>query len=161
MMRRRFRSLPIGEKLRLVLMLVAASALLVYASLTLIHGLREVEQFNRENLQALLDVTARNLEAPLVFNDGKAAQDTLRALSADPAVIEVLVSDAQGQLFARYLRGNPLQQERLAWLPASWNRIRESREIVFRSGVVGHIELLASRDGYWDAVGGVPSSGCW
>lgn len=153
MMRRRFRSLPIGEKLRLVLMLVAASALLVYASLTLIHGLREVEQFNRENLQALLDVTARNLEAPLVFNDGRAAQDTLRALSADPAVIEVLVSDAQGQLFARYLRGNPLQQERLAWLPASWNRIRESREIVFRSGVVGHIELLASRDGYWDAVG--------
>jgi len=152
-MRRKFHSLPIGDKLRLVLMTVAAAALLVYATLTLIHGLREVEQLNRENLRALLDVTARNLEAPLVFNDGRAAQDTLRALSADPAVIEVRVTDEEGRLFARFLRGKPLAQDHLAWVPDTWNRLRETREIRFRNAVVGHIELLASREGYWDAVG--------
>ena len=152
-MRRQFRSLPIGQKLRLALMAVAASALLVYASLTLIHGLREVEQLSRENLQALLDVTARNLEAPLVFADGKAAQDTLRALATNPAVLEVSVIDGGGNLFARYLRGDAAAGEPFSWLPESWNRIREIREIHFHNVVVGRLELLASRAGYWDSVG--------
>ncbi|MDE2583951.1 MAG: HAMP domain-containing protein, partial [Betaproteobacteria bacterium] len=152
-----FRSLSMGRKLRLVLMAVAGVALAVYASLTFIHGLREVEQLNRESLTALLDVTARNLEAPLVFNDGHSAQETLRALAADPGVVEVRVLDREGKLFARYVRGSHEgkgSDTRMdEWLPQGWNRLALARDVTFRNAPMGRVELVATRERYWAAVG--------
>ncbi|HJW03929.1 MAG TPA: ATP-binding protein, partial [Azospira sp.] len=151
-----FLSLSMGRKLRLVLMAVAGLALAVYASLTLIHGLREVEQLNRESLTALLDVTARNLEAPLVFSDGHSAQETLRALAADPGVVEVRVLDREGKLFARYVRGSQEGKSSDpgadAWLPQAWNRLTLGREVSFHNAPVGRVELVATRERYWAAV---------
>ncbi|QWT45823.1 response regulator [Azospira inquinata] len=148
---------PLGQRLQAMLMVVALAALSIYASLTLIHGVHEVETLNRENLSALMDVTARNLEASLVFNDARAAVDTLRALSFDPGVLAVKVTDAAGHPFASYDRNG--DQGRGGWelLPESWNRITLHQEIRFKNQVVGQVELLASRDRYWSSVarGGV------
>ncbi|MGE5490748.1 MAG: ATP-binding protein [Actinomycetota bacterium] len=140
----------LGTQLRIVLMAMAGIAVLIYAIFTLFHGLREVDQLTRRHLDLMTDVVSRNLEAPLVFNDPKAAEDTIRSLSSDPAILAVRVSDAKGSLLAEYTRPNPQADgDFVAWLPDSFNRIRITRPILLRDSPLGKIEVVANRDQFW------------
>lgn len=140
----------LGSRLRLALMAMAGMAILIYALFTLIPGLREVDRLNRQHLDVLADVVGRNLEAPLVFNDSRAATETLRSLSSDPAVLAVRVTDSKGSLLAEYVRPNPGAEGALVGsLPESFNRIRLVRTIRLQDSVLGELELVANRDQFW------------
>ncbi|MBS1189009.1 MAG: signal transduction histidine kinase [Rhodocyclaceae bacterium] len=141
----------LGTRLRIVLMAMAGIAILIYAIFTLLHGLREVDQLTRQHLNLLADVVGRNLEAPLVFNDPKAAEETIRSLSTDPAVLAVRVVDSKGNLLAEYARtGSEAKDNPIDWLPDSFNRIRLQRPIrLGGSSPLGEIEVVANRDQFW------------
>lgn len=146
----RIRHTSLGNRLRIVLMAMAGFAVFIYAIFTLMHGLREVDQLTRQHIDLLAEVVGRNLEAPLVFNDQKAAEETLRSLSGDPAVLTVRVSDSKGQLLAEYVRPNPRADgDLIPWLPDSFNRIRLNRPIRLRDSLLGEIEVVANRDQFW------------
>ena len=140
----------LGSRLRLALMAMAGMAILIYAVFTLVPGLREVDQLNRQHLGVLADVIGRNLEAPLVFNDSRAATETLRSVSSDPAVLAVRVTDSKGGLLAEYVRPNPgADGAPVDWLPESLNRIRLVRPIRLQDSLLGELELVANRDQFW------------
>ena len=80
------------------------------AALALSSGAFFVTEYHRfrdemvTNLTTLSRVMGANTAASLRFDDGITAEDTLRALEAEPHVIEALVYDGFGNPFARYQR---------------------------------------------------------
>jgi len=59
-----------------------------------------------ENLSVLARVTGTNSEASLLFDDAQAAVETLRALKAADSIEAAVVYDAEGRLFAEYVRAD-------------------------------------------------------
>ncbi len=57
-----------------------------------------------ENLLVLARVTGANSEASLLFDDDQAAMETLRALKAVDSIEAAVVYDAEGRVFAKYVR---------------------------------------------------------
>ena len=59
-----------------------------------------------ENLRVLARITGANSEASLLFDDNKAAVDTLNALRAVESIEAAVVYDAEGKIFAQYVRSD-------------------------------------------------------
>ena len=59
-----------------------------------------------ENTQVQADMVASQSTAALMFNDTAAAQETLRALRASPAVESAVLFDSDGKRFASYSRND-------------------------------------------------------
>ena len=98
------RSVPIRQKLVLILMLATGLALLI-AGLVLIGF--ELLRFRADmvsDLDTLADVVGRNSNAALTFDDPNAAQETLAAFRAREAIAAAAIYDERGRLFARYTR---------------------------------------------------------
>ena len=57
-----------------------------------------------KNLIAMARIIGRNTEASLLFDDDKAAMETLRALEAEESIESAIVYDSEGAVFARYVR---------------------------------------------------------
>ncbi|MEY2632892.1 MAG: hypothetical protein RIR00_1546, partial [Pseudomonadota bacterium] len=146
----------IRSQLRNALAMTAAAVIAIYATITLWQNLNELDNAHRTAINTLSEITALNLEAPLVFDDPKAAQDTLVTLNKEPTILEVQVRDFKhgGVMFARHTppdRAEPALITR--WLPPEWNRISPTLEIKARNETVGSVTLIASRDTYFAAVG--------
>lgn len=68
--------------------------------------INEVATFRRtisEELLSLADIIGNNSSAAIMFNDKKAAQETLNSISANPRVIAAQIVTQEGDLFAEYL----------------------------------------------------------
>ncbi len=103
---RDLKDLSIKRKLTVIIMLTCSAALLM-ASVAFITN--EVLTFRKamiENLSTLSEVIGNNSTAALSFNDRKAAEETLSALSAEPNVISASIYARDGSLFAKYIKGN-------------------------------------------------------
>ena len=103
---RRFRDLPIKDKLRLIIMLTSTVALLLagaafatYELITFRHGM------TRE-LSVLAGMIGRNTRAALAFDDPKFADKLLTGLSGEEQIVSAGIFDRDGNLFARYLRSD-------------------------------------------------------
>jgi PAS domain S-box-containing protein len=67
----------------------------------------DVISFRKEivkNVSVLAEAIGNNCSAAIEFNDPKTAEDTLRALRAEPSIVAALVYTRQGELFASYRR---------------------------------------------------------
>ena len=101
---RRFRDLPIAQKITWAITLTSTVSLLLAVAL---FAVREVGAFREQTVDGiwtLAGVVGQNCTAPLLFNDPEAASDTLSSLSAHPQVVAAWVYGAEGQVFARYTR---------------------------------------------------------
>jgi PAS domain S-box-containing protein len=144
-------------KLTLVVLLTTAIALLTMTT-ALLH--RDLTQYWR-SLAADLDTEAGILAlstAPAVsFDDQRAAQRNLSALSAKSAILSAALYTADGQLYARYVRpGAQPPPARLAIQDVSARlangRMQVSRGIVQGGETLGTIRLTAAYD-LWGHVG--------
>ncbi|HSI59095.1 MAG TPA: EAL domain-containing protein [Ideonella sp.] len=108
-----------------------------------------------EDAQVQARIMADNSAAPLIFNDVKAATETLNSLRAAPVVLVAALYDADGQAFASYERAAaPTPLEDAAGLPgwARWTLsggdrlLRVSEAVRHDERVVGRLELTVTQE---------------
>ena len=61
------------------------------------------------NIEAQAMIIGSNTAAALVFDDAKAAVETLSSISASPHIIAAILYDKKGKLFAEYIRNNAVR----------------------------------------------------
>src|SRR5579871_1326967 len=99
-----FADLPISRKLLVIIMLVTTVALAVSGfGLVLADSILFRESLERD-LSALAQITGDNTAAALLFDDPKAAKQTLTALHARAHVLAACIYRPDGQVFTQYLR---------------------------------------------------------
>ena len=93
----------IQRKLSLILLATVGLALLIAAGALLLVEARKEWRDSRAELTAQADIVGLASEAALAFGDPEAAEQNLRVLVAQPAVLAAALYDPQGRLFASYL----------------------------------------------------------
>ncbi len=99
-----FYDLSIRRKLTLLIMLTSVVVLLFASAAFLVNDLITFRNSMVDDLEALAKVIGTNSSAALVFNDPKAAEETLSALSAKPHVAMAAIYNADGRVLVYYSR---------------------------------------------------------
>ncbi|MDY6948823.1 MAG: CHASE sensor domain-containing protein, partial [Pseudomonadota bacterium] len=102
--KRWFERLPIGGKLTMLASLVSGLALLISGLLLTITDYSADQHEMQQRLQTQAQITARDSEAAVAFDDRDAATRSLSALSADQAIVAAETRHSDGQVLARYDR---------------------------------------------------------
>ncbi|MGF1613057.1 MAG: response regulator, partial [Gammaproteobacteria bacterium] len=100
----RLRDLSITNKLQVLMVSIAASALIVAAGVGLVHETYSFRQSLVENLRTLAEMIGSNSAAALIFEDPTAAEKTLSALSFSPDVVAARIYAQDGALLAQWAR---------------------------------------------------------
>jgi len=95
---------PIARKLTWMNMLVSGVALLLACAAFLSYDVVTFRQAMVRNLSIQAEIIGSNSVSALTFNDPKAAEKTLSALSVSPNILSATVYTADGQPFAGYSR---------------------------------------------------------
>lgn len=96
------RDIPIKRKLRLVIVLSMALALLLMAGTVVIHEAVTFRASMKASTSALAEVVASQSTSPLAFNDAEVGRETLSYLDAEPQITAAALYDINGILFATY-----------------------------------------------------------
>lgn len=99
-----FRDVPIRKKLRRMIMLTTSVALLLTGIPLIAYEFVEYRSVLTRELMSLADVIGANSSAALVFNDPKAAEETLSALQKDSRIALAAIYTKEGSIFAAYRR---------------------------------------------------------
>jgi signal transduction histidine kinase/ActR/RegA family two-component response regulator len=125
--RARFRSLPIRRKLVAMTAASTAAALLLSGGGFLVWDIIAFRDVIERDVESQARILGENSAAPLVFNDERAAGETLAALELRPRVRMGCLYRANGQLFATYHRDRtttcpplPAFGEVIAWREATF-----------------------------------------
>src|SRR6266851_2814670 len=142
----RYRNLPIRQKLRLIIMATAATALILACAALLVFDQIAL----RNSLLASTAVTAEmigsNSTGALSFGDQKAASELLSTLRAQRSMVAAALYSADGQLFAFYYRDGAHQDSPVPRLrdDGSWfenNRLKLFRRVVLAQQIIGAVYL--------------------
>jgi diguanylate cyclase (GGDEF)-like protein len=98
----RIRDIPIQRKLMLLIMVTSGIVLLVTS---LVFVIREASNLSRgvwEDIEATADIIGKNTATALMFNDPKAAKETMDGLSSKSGILAAYVLDSDGLVFVRY-----------------------------------------------------------
>ncbi|MBI4523504.1 MAG: HAMP domain-containing protein [Deltaproteobacteria bacterium] len=101
---RRFRNLPIKHKLNLIIMLTTVVTLVLACAAFITYELIMFRRSMVRDATVQAEIIGANITAALVFNDRKAAEETLVALRAEPNIIAAYVYGGDGGAFASYRR---------------------------------------------------------
>ena len=101
---RLFQDIPIQKKLRRMTMLTTSVALLLTGAALIVYELVMHRATMTRELMTVADVIGANSAAPLVFNDPKAAEQTLSALRKDARIRLAALYGKEGNVFAAYRR---------------------------------------------------------
>jgi signal transduction histidine kinase/ActR/RegA family two-component response regulator len=101
----RFRDLPIGRKLSLVILLTSNAASLLACALFVAYDWVTFRRSMVNDLTTLTDVVGNNSTAALVFQDQGTASEIIAGLRVHPYVGTAFLYDAEGKPFASYARG--------------------------------------------------------
>jgi len=97
-----FRDMPNRRKLLVVGLLTTGFALSILAVLVFVQGVIEWRNKTADDLATYAAMIGTNAAPALVFDDRKAATDTLAALEATPDVVFGAIYDKKGLLFATF-----------------------------------------------------------
>ncbi|MCI0684850.1 MAG: HAMP domain-containing protein, partial [Gemmataceae bacterium] len=99
---RGFRDYSIRVKLTLILLAVVGAAMLLTGVTLAIHDISTVKEDAVRRLESLADFVGDNSTAALAFDDRPGAEEALKALRPETAVLHACIYDRQGRLFAIY-----------------------------------------------------------
>jgi PAS domain S-box-containing protein len=102
---RSYRNFSIRQKLRTIVMLTSAAALIVASVGFTFYDRSTFLRAKTQDLIAAARMVGSNSTAALSFGDAKAAAEVLAALQAKPTVINACIYDRDGRAFASYSRG--------------------------------------------------------
>ena len=111
------RDVSIQQKVRRIIMLTSSAALFLACAAFVVYELVRFRDATTRELVSMADVIGANSMAPLAFNDPKAGEETLRALSANPHIVSACIYTELGEAFATYQREDlkvippPLQED--------------------------------------------------
>lgn len=97
-----FRNARIGQKLTLIVLLTSALTLGMVFIVFVASELDWYKQEAADQLVALSDVTANNSQAALSFHDVNAGHATLSALGTHAEIVDAVIRDQSGAVFAEY-----------------------------------------------------------
>lgn len=133
-----FRDVPIRKKLRRIIMLTTSVALLLTGIPLIVYEFVEYRSVMSRELMSLADVIGANSSAALVFNDPRAAEETLFALQEDSRIALAAIYTKEGNIFAAYAR-QPSASEAIPVSPLADGMILEGRRMmIFHSIVLDH-----------------------
>jgi len=98
------RNMTIRHKLTLIIMLTCISALLLAGIVLVVWGQVTFRRNMVRQLSTQARMTAENCKAALAFEDAADAEETLKALSAEPSIVFAQVNSKSGEHFANYYR---------------------------------------------------------
>jgi methyl-accepting chemotaxis protein len=101
---RSFGELSIRQKLTLNVLVTSLAALVIAAGGFLTYERVTFQQKMVRDIGTLAEIIGTNSTAALAFNDPDAATETLSALSKEQRVLEAVIYDTSGQVFATYSR---------------------------------------------------------
>jgi len=99
------KNVPIRQKLRRLIVLTSAVALLLACVSFMGYALITARSQLASELRSMTDVIGVNSAFSLMFTDAESARETLSALGADPRIRAAQLFDTNGRLFAEYRRG--------------------------------------------------------
>lgn len=142
----RRRSLTVGQRLTVITAFACAVALALAVAVT---ALSEGIAFRRAlgaDVSTLADVLGSNSAAALVFDDTRAASDTLASLRHRPNVIAAALYDRWGQRVAFYKRGTvePPELAHLAVAGENSDGFAVTRPVVHDDQTVGTVYVQVS-----------------
>ena len=148
-------------KLMGVVAITTTAALLISASATLLRDLSRFRESQAAELTTEADILAFTAGPALAFDDRSTAERTLAALRTRPAVLVAGLYDANGVLFARYVRAGATANRLLAPHDARGLRIIDdrmelTRDVLAQGERLGTLYLVATYDvsrGLWDYAG--------
>ncbi len=97
------RDTPIKRKLRLVIVLTTALALLLMCLTVMVYEVVTFRASMKATISVLAEVVGSMSTTPLAFNDPEVGKEMLSALDAEPQIIAAALYDTQDQLFATYM----------------------------------------------------------
>ena len=99
------RSLTIRQKLRLIVMVTVATALMLACAAVLGYDYVEYRTAARNDIDVLAEVFGSSSTAALSFGDQKATEEILAGLKAERHIVGACIYSPGGNLFAAYRRG--------------------------------------------------------
>jgi len=100
-----FKDLPIRRKLTRLSMVVSASVLLLSCAAFIGYELLTFKNTAAEHLSTNAEIVGINVTPALLFQDQRAAAETLAAFRATPNIVSAAVYTPDGNPFAKYVRG--------------------------------------------------------
>jgi PAS domain S-box-containing protein len=97
-------SMSIKRKQMLIIMLISTVALLLACGIFVGDDIINFRKEIVKHVSVLAEAIGNNCSATIEFNDPKTAEDTLRALKAEPSIVAAFIYTRQGELFASYRR---------------------------------------------------------
>ncbi|WP_073614531.1 response regulator [Desulfopila aestuarii] len=115
----RFRKLPIKQKLVVLSIVVAGTALFIFTLVSAFNQIRSMRQAMLENLTILSESIADLSSAALSFSDKDGAAEILGTLRADRDIEVAAIYDFDGAPFASYFRGAEGSEQQLPKMVSS------------------------------------------
>jgi PAS domain S-box-containing protein len=97
-------SMSIKRKQMLIIMLTSTAALLLACAIFVVDDVINFRKGIVKNVSALAEAVGNNCSATIEYNDPSTAEDTLRALRAEPSIVSACVYTRKGNVFASYRR---------------------------------------------------------
>jgi signal transduction histidine kinase len=142
-MNRFFLNLSVKTKLITIMVFTAVVAIALVMASFLILEFTSYRQAMVDELQIQARIVAKNVQAALVFDDRKTAEEILGFLAADQDIVEAVVLDNRGSLFASYPAGEQekgKEDKKSGWIPHA----RVEVPVVLEHKTVGSISLVCN-----------------
>jgi signal transduction histidine kinase/ActR/RegA family two-component response regulator len=154
---RTFRDLSIRRKLTLLVMGTTTFALLLACALFVAYDVIDARERMREDLSVVAEGVIITATPAVDFGDAMGAEDVLAALRARPNVTVARIYDADGGLFAEYVRADLTEVLPAPPLVANAQYFESNRLVLYRefrregeSEVLGTVYLESDLQLLWD-----------
>jgi two-component system, sensor histidine kinase len=142
------------RKLLMIVMAATGAAMATSMAALLAHETWQYRQSGLRDLQAQAELLSKSLAPTLLFNDRKAARDTLATLTARPDILEAVVMAADGGTFATHRAHDAPDsgEATTGWLPLLTElsltyRISESGETLGQLQLTRRLDLAQRLQG--------------
>ena len=104
MIKPRLQNMAIKYKLISIIMLTCIVAFMLAGVVFIIYERINIRRTMVENLSTQAAIVADNCKAALAFDDTEDAQETLKALRAEPSIVFACIYNKSSEVFAQYHR---------------------------------------------------------
>jgi len=107
----KIRDVSIKTKLNVLSAASSGLALILVCAGFVLYDVTTIRQTTVDSLQSVAEVLCTNSEVALVFDDAEAAEEVLSSLARRKIVLRACIYDAEGNVFATYVRSDRSDQE--------------------------------------------------
>ncbi|CAB1369331.1 ATP-binding protein [Denitratisoma oestradiolicum] len=152
----RYRNAPIKHKLMLIGLLAPGLALLTVGLIITVKDIAEWRSRAIADLTTYAEVVGTNAAPAMMFDDRRAAADTLAALAAQPDIVHAVIHDKDGVVFATYdgpgHTSHPMPSLAPREVHLDWGHLVIAQSIRFKGETQGIIYVESELKRLYDGV---------